>query len=70
MEVYGEETAEEKVDLIYGRIGKMIDEAAKIAGITKKQYEDWKRIERMETDTRRNRGRILSKREKGQKGGK
>ena len=64
MEAYDEETAEGKVDLIYGRIEQMVDEAAKVAGLTKRQYADWKRIERMGNSTKNNRGRSLSKRRK------
>ena len=65
---YGGETTTGEEDLIYGSIEHMLDEAAKMSGLTKKQYIDWKRIECMETNTKGNRGRSLSRRKKERRG--
>ena len=43
----------------------MLDEAAKKAGITQKQYREWRKIECMDTSTMDSRGRSLSRRKKG-----
>ena len=67
MKVYNEETAAGKAHLIYGRLGRMIDEASKMSGLTQKQYRDWGKIECMDTNARNSRGRILSKRRKDKK---
>ena len=64
MKAYDEETAEGKVDHIYGRIKQIVDEAATVAGLTKRQYENWGRTERMGNSTENNRGRSPSKRRK------
>ena len=37
-----EETERGNVDLVYGRIERMLD-ASKMSGLTRKQYSDWKR---------------------------
>ena len=62
MNAYDEETAQGKVGLIYGRIEHILDASAKMSGLTRKQYSDWKKIECMETNTKDNRGRSLSER--------
>ena len=61
---YDEETSEGEVDLIYGRIGRILDDAAKTAGLTKTQFKDRKQTERVEPRTKGGRGRSLSKRRK------
>ena len=48
----------------YGRIERIVDDAAKTAGLTKTQFEDWGQIGRVETRTKGGRGRSLSKRRK------
>ena len=68
MEAYDEDAAGGKVDLIYGRVGRMIDEAAKMSGLTQKQYRDWGKIECMDTNTRNSRGDPIKKEER-QEGG-
>ena len=46
---YDEETALGKVDRIYGKLERILADAAKTAGITKKQFGDWEHIGRVET---------------------
>ena len=41
---YGEETAEEKSELIFGGIDRIIEDSTKTAGLTKTQFKDWKKI--------------------------
>ena len=38
---FDEETSQGKVDLIYGRIEHMLDEAAKMSGLPTRQYIGW-----------------------------
>ena len=64
MKAYDEETAEGKVDHIYGRIKQIVDEAATVAGLAKRPYGDWRRSARMGDSTKNNTGRSLSKRRK------
>ena len=40
----------------------MMDEAAKMSGLTQEKYRDWGKIECMDTNARDSRGRSLSKR--------
>ena len=44
MASYAEETSEGKAWLIFGRMGRIIEDAAKTAGLTKTQFEDWEKI--------------------------
>ena len=67
MKSYDEETEEGKVELIYGRLGYMIDGASKISGLTQKQYREWGKIECWDTNAKRSRGRSLSRRTKERK---
>ena len=48
---YDEETSEGGADLIYGKSERILDDAAKTDGLTKKQFSDWGGIERVETRT-------------------
>ena len=68
MKEYDEETSKGKVGLVYGRIEQMLDESSEMSGLARNQYIDWKRIECMETNTKGNRGRSLSRRKKERRG--
>ena len=52
MKSYDEETEAGKADLIYGRIERIPDDAAKTAGLAKTQFNDWRQIERVENNAK------------------
>ena len=52
MKAYDGETAEGKADFIYGEIEHIMDTSAKMAGLTNKQYREWRQIECLDTGTK------------------
>ena len=49
MKSYDDETSEGGAELIFGRIGRIVEYAAETAGLTKTQFKDWGKIDRIET---------------------
>ena len=68
MAPYAGETAEGKVELIFGIIESMTEDASKTEGVKKMQFKDWEKIGKIETTPQGGRGRILSKRGKARRG--
>ena len=61
MEAYGKESKEGKQDLINGKFEHMIETASKVAGLTSKQYREWRRTEKLEAKKENGRGRSISR---------
>ena len=49
MKSYDEGTEEGGSELIFGRIDRIVEDAAKTAGLTNTQFKEWNQIERIET---------------------
>ena len=56
MDAYGKESKEGKIDLINGRLEYMMETASRTAGLTEKQYREWRKAERLEPLKRNGRG--------------
>ena len=61
MEAYGKEAKDGKQDLINGKFEHMLDTASKVAGLTSKQYRDWRRTEKLEAKKENGRDRSISR---------
>ena len=61
MAAFGRATPEAKAELINEKMENMFDTAAKIAGLTKKQYREWRKSEALEPKRENSRGRSVSK---------
>ena len=64
MDAYGRESKEGRMGLINGRLEYMMETASKTAGLTEKQYREWRKAEKLEPLKRNGRGRSISKRRK------
>ena len=64
MGAYGKESKDRKQDLINGKFEHMLDTASKVAGLTGKQYRDWRRTEKLEAKKENGRSRSVSRRRK------
>ena len=64
MEAYGKESKEGKQDLIHSTFEHMLDTASKIAGQTRRQYDEWRETEKLEKKRDNGRGRSMSRRKK------
>ena len=67
MKAYDGKSAEGEIELIHGRIEHILDTSAKVAGLTNKQYKEWRRIECLEEKYKSGRSRSTSKRRKAKK---
>ena len=52
MEAYEKENREGKLGLINGKFEHMIETASKVAGLTRKQYKEWREMEKLEENLR------------------
>ena len=52
MEAYGKESKDGKRDLIHGKFEHMLDTASRVAGLTNKQYRDWRGAGKLEEKKR------------------
>ena len=65
MEAYGKENREGKLDLTNGKFENMIETASKVAGLTRKQYKEWREMENWKRRRRMEGGKPVE--EKGKK---
>ena len=68
MKAYDGETSAGEVDLVYGRIDRILEDASKTAGLTKTQFKDWGQIARVVSRSKGGRGRSLPERKKNERG--